>query len=227
MKALTHDLRHSLRTTICRNSFMSLSKMAKELMSYPEYYSLVQHMAETGQTTGMELSQERIIATKLNAQRMKRLDKQAVIRPELMKQLSAINGNWTWLVLAESWCGDGAQIIPILAKMAEINPDRIALQIALRDENPDLMETCLTNNVKAIPKLICLSRKNQTTIGTWGPRPAAIQEKVKILKQDPTIPHEEFLNTLHTWYAADKGESVQDDFLKLIKTWNQSKLITA
>jgi hypothetical protein len=39
-----------------------------------------------------------------------------------------LNKSYIWLVLTESWCGDAAQILPILNKMALESNKKIELQ---------------------------------------------------------------------------------------------------
>lgn len=187
--------------------------------SYDEYKKLVTEYAEKMTTSGVEQSPERIEATKLNAQRIKRIDKQTEISSEIKKALAAINQNWTWLILSESWCGDGAQNIPVIANIAALS-ENIKLKIIFRDENPEIMDAFLTNGSRSIPKLICINSENQNVIGTWGPRPAKIQQMVKEYKaQYPNNSHDEFVKNLHLWYAKDKGESLQKDFVLVLKQW--------
>jgi hypothetical protein len=187
--------------------------------TYPAYRNLVIHLAETGGTTGPEQTPERIEATKLNAQRMKRLDRVIVINTNLALLINGLDRKWKWTVLVESWCGDGAQNIPIIAKMASLNKN-IDLEIILRDENPEIMDQYLTNNSRSIPILICTDKITGMKVGKWGPRPVQIAEtsrKYKLTQTD--ISHEEFLRYLHLLYAKDKGASIQEDFCQLIQFW--------
>lgn len=193
---------------------------AKDFASYKE---LVAHCAANKTTTGLEPLPERIEATVLNAQRMKRIDKLLVVDERIQKELEKLKNKWNWIVLAEAWCGDGAQNIPVIAKIASLSPN-IDLKIILRDEHPEFMENYLTNGSKSIPKLICFASDTQEEIGTWGPRPAAIQHNVvEFKKQNPEVDHDEFVKNLHTWYAKDNGKSMQEDFLKLIPEWIQAE----
>lgn len=192
----------------------------KKAFSYQEYYDLVIYLSETHSTTGSETTEERIEATKLNAQRMKRIGKQFVLSEEIRNTLKNLKRNWEWIILAEAWCGDGAQCIPVIAKIAEASSS-IELKIILRDENPEIMDAYLTNGGRAIPKLICINSETQEEIGTWGARPAAIQKMVKEFKaQNPGISHEEFVKNLHLWYAQDKGKSLEAEFSELLKQWS-------
>lgn len=181
--------------------------------SYKEYKELVIKLAEEKKCTG-DSSPERINATTLNAQRMKRIDKQIELNDDLKNVISSINKKYTWTLIVESWCGDGAQCVPIIAKIAESNPN-IELNLILRDENPSYMDNFLTNGSRAIPKLII--EYNNKVIGTWGPRPKAIQKMVTEYKQsNPNVSHEDFVTILHLWYARDKTQSLQNELKEII-----------
>jgi hypothetical protein len=191
----------------------------KNAYSYTDYKKLVISYAEKGGTSGNEQLPERIEATKLNAQRIKRIDKQIELSNEIQETIAKIFEKWTWIVLVESWCGDGAQNLPVVAKIAECSPN-IKLKILLRDENLGIMDAYLTNGSRSIPKLICINSTTNEEIGTWGSRPVKIQQMVKEYKaQNPQSSHDDFVKSLHLWYAKDKGESLQKDFEKLLNQW--------
>ena len=153
---------------------------------------------------------------------MKRIFKQAELTEELKKEIGKINGKWDWIILAESWCGDGAQSIPILAKMASLS-ENINFKVVLRDENPSLMDEYLTSGTRSIPKLICVDHSTHEVLGSWGPRTKYIlQLAAEFKKQNPTASHDEFVKHLHLWYAKDAGKSLQEEFSGLIGEWREN-----
>lgn len=123
---------------------------------------------------------------------------------------------WLWLVITEAWCGDAAQNIPVIAKIAEINSN-IELKFILRGENLVVMDTYLTNGGRSIPKLICLDSQTLEELGTWGPRPVIAQKRFMKDKTDPDVSHEEMVKNNQLWYLQDKTLSIQNEFLELIK----------
>ena len=123
-------------------------------LSYEAYKALVDVLVQQQKTTGEEQTMDRIAFTKLNQQRMKRVEKQFSLLPELAELLHQHQPRWKWRVLVEAWCGDGAQLLPAIAAIAAAAPG-IEFTVLLRDENPQLMDTCLTNGSRAIPILIC------------------------------------------------------------------------
>lgn len=183
-------------------------------LAYEAYKTLVDELVQAQKTSGQEQTAQLIGFTKLNQQRMKRVEKQFTLLPALGEWLRQHQPRWNWRVLVEAWCGDGAQLLPAIAAIAAEAPG-IELTVLLRDENPQLMDTCLTNGSRAIPILICEDAKTGERVFMWGPRPKAIQEKVQQFKaENPGADHEAFLLQLHTWYAKDRSLSLQQDLLE-------------
>jgi Thioredoxin len=187
-------------------------------LNYNDYRNRVIQLAVEGKTSG-EQTDEHIKATLLNAQRMKRLDKQCELKPQLAELASLIPEKHTWYVLTEAWCGDSAQNIPVIEKITNASL-HLELRLLFRDEHPELMNQFLTNGKRAIPKLICVHDVSQKVVGTWGPRPTLIQDRVAEYKLlNPESSKEEFHKNLHLWYARDKTNSLQDEFLTLLSEW--------
>lgn len=190
----------------------------KQSYTYTAYRQIALDQADNGKTSG-EQTIEHIEATKINAQRIKRIDKTCELNSDLRSSLKNLKGKYIWLVISESWCGDSAQCLPVIAKMAEANSN-IDLKIIFREENPEIMNAYLTNGTRSIPKLLCVNEDTKEVIGTWGPRPKAIQEMVQVFKQEnPTVSHDDFVKNLHLWYARDKTNAIQTEFTELLTKW--------
>lgn len=194
-------------------------------ISFEAYHQLYQEQVANGQTSGLDQSEGLIAYTKLNFSRLKRSYKTTEIANETKAMLEKISTPLTWLVLTETWCGDAAQNIPVLAKMAELNP-AISLKLIFRDENPEVMDNYLTNGSKSIPKLICVN-ENLEVLGTWGPRPAAIQSWFVEEKNKPTTEMDQLKIDLQQKYNADKGLSLQSELMELLQQWQSKKMTTA
>ncbi|MCB0401947.1 MAG: thioredoxin family protein [Flavobacteriales bacterium] len=186
-------------------------------MSFQAYYQLVEELAGKGGTTGLDQNESLIEYTKLNYSRMKRILKTTPIAPEVIDTVHCFTEKLTWLVLAESWCGDAAQNIPVLEKIAEANPN-IEVRIILRDENPDIMDRFLTKGSRSIPKLIAID-ENYQVLGTWGPRPSYLQDWLYREKNDPTMEMSTLKVEFQKWYAQDKGQTLQREMILLMKEW--------
>ena len=107
------------------------------------------------------------------------------------------------LVIAEDWCGDASNTIPILAKWAAQTPG-LELRVIKRDEHPAVMDRYLTDGGRAIPIVIVLDGMDRE-LGHWGPRPAELQAWVVANRDE--VPKEDLYPQVRRWYARDRGVS--------------------
>ena len=187
----------------------------EKAISYSEYRVLVKSLLDEGKSTGPNQSDDLLNYSLLNDKRMKRLDKTIKISEETIAKLKDIKEPQTWLVLTEGWCGDAAQNLPVINKIAEENSN-IQLKVVLRDENLELMDEFLTNGGRSIPKLIALSKNNQV-IDTWGPRPTIATKMVADYKAEHGSLDANFKKDLQIWYNKNKGEDVQENLVSFLK----------
>ncbi|MGE5106458.1 MAG: thioredoxin family protein, partial [Sphingobacteriales bacterium] len=96
----------------------------------------------------------------------------------------------------------------------ELSEGNIEMKLLYRDQNGELMNTCLTNGTKSIPKLIQLDEHFNVT-GTWGPRPYPAQKLVAELRSNENTAAT-YANELHLWYAKDKQQSLEKETAQLI-----------
>jgi thiol-disulfide isomerase/thioredoxin len=185
--------------------------------SYPEYRKLMSDLLIEGKSTAVEQTEERTHYSELNETRMHRLDKTIKITEENATVLKNLSKSYLWLVLTESWCGDAAQILPILNKMALESNQKIELKLALRDENEELMNHFLTNKGKAIPKLIILDKATGNVVGDWGPRPQGAIDLIENYKEKLSVIDETAKANLQLWYLHDKGVSTQNEIIQLLQ----------
>ena len=147
----------------------------------------------------------------INFQRLKRGSK-SILSDGLKQAIDDLNTRLTWLVITEYWCGDAAQSIGLLHRVAEESNGKIDLKLVFRDEHPELMDAFLTNGSKSIPKLIQLN-EDLEVVGEWGPRPKPAQAMVLDLLAEG----KKYNDPLHAWYAKDRGVHLQQEIGKLIR----------
>ena len=191
-------------------------KAIEKSTSYQEYRELVSKHVQNGTSTGPNQTEALTQYTLLNDSRMRRLDKTTKVSDSILGRLNDFRGNQTWLVLTESWCGDAAQSMPIMNKLAEITK-KIDLRVVQRDEHLDLMNAFLTNGGQSIPKLIVIDTATNKLIGEWGPRPSTATEMVNSYKNEHGSLSPEFKQDLQVWYNKDKGVNIAEDLTKLLK----------
>lgn len=208
-----------METSVLEN----LKKTTKEVvrkgiskaMSYRDYRILVDYLSAEGKSTGPEQTEALTNYTVLNQRRMKRLDKTLKISEEAVKNINDFDKKVTWLVLTESWCGDAAQTMPMMNKVAEHN-DNISFKVILRDENLDVMNRFLTNNTMSIPKLVMIEDATGEILGDWGSRPKIASQMVIDYKNERGMLTPEFKEDLQIWYNKDKGQSTLRDLMELL-----------
>jgi hypothetical protein len=189
------------------------TEVAKALFNshtYPEFRKLNADLILEGKSTGKEQSESRLHYSTLNETRMNRLDKTMKVTDENVKNMKSLKNDYIWLVIAEGWCPDGAQLLPVFNKMAN-ESDKIELKIALRDENEALMYLVRTNGASAIPKLIIVDNETGEVLGNWGPRPKGASDFLKNYQEIHGIIDETAKSDLQIWYLQDKGVSTQNE----------------
>jgi len=192
-----------------------IAKSLKNSMTYIEFKNLVSKLLKQGKSTGENQSAILLNYSLLSERRMKRLDKKIEISAKIRQEILKLDKKITFLVLMESWCGDGAQTLPIMNKMANLSPN-IDFKVVLRDENEDLMNAFLTNGGKSIPKLIILAQDSLDVIESWGPRPRIATKMVNDFKEKHGKLNAEFKKDLQVWYNKDKGISTQNDIVGIL-----------
>lgn len=191
-----------------------------EGLTYQDYVALSKEFAKTAKTSGPVQAENLIHFTRLNASRMRRIYKTTPLREELLDYLAVSSRQYIWRVFTETWCGDAAQSLPVLQKVADSAPN-VELEIHFRDEHPELFEGYLTNGTKSIPKLVVFDKESGEELGTWGPRPAVLQAMVLANKKEPSKPYEEFAEDIQRWYNDDKGNLIQTEILQALRLWEQ------
>ena len=184
-------------------------------MSYDTYRELVTNLVAKGKSTGPNQSEALSNYSMLNDKRMQRLDKKITLSDEIIAKVNAVNKPVTWLVLTESWCGDAAQTLPVMNKVAALN-NNINFKVVLRDDNEELMNAFLTNGSKSIPKLIMFDEVAENVIGTFGPRPSKATEMVNAYKETHGALDAAFKKDLQLWYTKDKGQNTADNLVSLL-----------
>ena len=95
------------------------------------------------------------------------------------------------LVLAEDWCGDVIDNLPVLGRIAA-ESGTLDLRIFLRDQNPDLMDLYLNQGqFRSIPVFAFFDR-DFNAIGHFIERPAGVTARRAQQRQELCAQHPEF-----------------------------------
>lgn len=202
-----------------------MKNYVEKSMTYAEYVKLIDDLLLDGKTTGTNQSEAMFNYGKLNRQRMHRLEKTVKLNDSIIEKAKNNQRKMIWLIIVEGWCGDVAQNIPTIEKIAA-ESENIETRYVLRDENLELIDKYLTNNARSIPKLIALDAETLTEIGTWGPRPKAAMDYFYELKS-AGMEKSLIMENIQRWYLHDKEKSLQSEFENLLSEWSNSNTQTA
>ena len=188
-------------------------------MTYKEYSQMfVEQVEKTNLEPLSKEEKELYDYKKLNLQRSGRIDKSYEPSEDIKNAVQLVKEKQIWMVITEPWCGDSAQNLPYLAKVAELN-DNIDFRIILRDSNPGIMDLYLTNGTKSIPKLVVFDSEGNELF-TWGPRPKAAHELIQKLKSEGIV-KPELYEKLHLWYGRNRGKDIESEFIEIFEKVEQ------
>ena len=182
--------------------------------SYPDYRTFVSEALQNNPQK-LEIEDTMLPYATLNETRLKRLDKTTRIGEESVLGMKRLSKSYIWLVITESWCGDAAQSLPILNKLAELS-DLVDLRLVFRDQNVELMDLFLTNGGRAIPKLLVLDPETKEVLSHWGPRPAGAIAYIENYKATHGSIDEEGKEGLFKWYNEDKGKQIEEEVVAMM-----------
>lgn len=189
--------------------------LIKSGKSYLQYTNETINYIKTTDASKLDYEEKSLYDyTKLNLQRSARIDKTFIPSEELKEAVIEISENQTWMVITENWCGDSAQILPVIAKTASLS-DKIELKIIGRDSHPQIMDQYLTNGTRSIPVFVAFDEAGNQLF-RWGPRPKAASELIKQLK-DEGIEKDALYEKLHLWYGRNRGVEIEKELFVLIK----------
>ncbi len=189
-----------------------------EARTYPAYRKFLTDLLAEGKTTRPTQTESYLQFARLNQSRMDRLDKRDRFLPEMVTLLQTLRRNVLLLVITEGWCGDAAQIVPLLYHLTNTT-EQLDLGLVLRVEHPALMDHFLTEGARSIPKVIFLDATTHQVLGSWGPRPQVAQQMTMDYKHqpEPKPDYATYQKELHTWYARDKTASTQRELMAVIR----------
>jgi hypothetical protein len=149
----------------------------------------------------------------INLQRVSRISRTYKPSEAMRDLMGRLERPQIWMLLSEVWCGDSAQCVPIIVRIAELSP-RVSLRILLRDEHPDIMDAYLTNGKRCIPKLIAFAPEGNE-LGRWGPRSASAQAVVDQALAEG-LPKPARMERLHLWYGRNRGVELEGELAALL-----------
>jgi precorrin-6B methylase 2 len=198
------------------DKYLYTPQLLEKGIQYKVYSEIINELLAAGKTSGLDQSEEMVQYTRMNVQRMNRINKTILLNNDLLLAIQQLSSKYIALVITEAWCGDASQIVPVFNKIAKASSGKIDLKILWRDENLDLIDQHLTNGGRAIPKLIILDAETLEELVVWGPRPKIIQDLITEWRQDPLLTHADWAERAHAWYGKDKTQETQKELKNVI-----------
>ena len=110
-----------------------------------------------------------------NQERYALLEGRVEIAPEDLAAFTNLPRPLNVLVIAEDWCGDVINNVPVLGRLAA-ESGTLELRVFLRDQHPDLMDQYLNQGTyKSIPVFAFFDDEFRE-LGRWIERPASVTE---------------------------------------------------
>jgi thiol-disulfide isomerase/thioredoxin len=126
-----------------------------------------------------------------NRERFEENEQRVEIDPEDLEAFKRLPRPFNVLVLAEDWCGDVIDNLPVLGRLAK-ESGKLNLRIFLRDQNLDLMDQWLNQGkFRSIPTFVFFDDQfNQ--VGLFIERPASATERRQRFRAELAEKHPEF-----------------------------------
>ncbi|HEV2458818.1 MAG TPA: thioredoxin family protein [Ktedonobacterales bacterium] len=126
-----------------------------------------------------------------NQERFETNERRLALDPADVAPFKALPQPLNVLVLAEDWCGDVIDNLPILGRLAQ-ESGKLNLRVFLRDQNPDLMDQYLNQGqFRSIPVFAFFDERFHE-VGHFIERPASVTERRAAQKRAVYAEHPEF-----------------------------------
>ncbi len=192
-----------------------LQKIKEAGLTYTSYKEKMKLIIENTDPEALnELDKEHLGFTKLNQHRMNRVEKTYEPSAEMKRLVESITAPQIWMILSAVWCGDSAQNVPAIVKMASLNR-LIEIKLLERDEHLDIMDQFLSNGSRSIPKLVAFDTAGEILF-EWGSRPAEAQKIVTELKGQG-IPKAVWEEKLHLFYAKNRSKALEAEMIEKLQ----------
>lgn len=134
--------------------------------------------------------------------------------PEFVARAKAVGGQWRILAVAEDWCGDSANTVPYLVRLAEQVPG-LEIRIANSKDGRWLMERHRTPDGRAATPTIVLLDPEGEERGCFVERPAKLRDWVT--ENKPKLSDEDFQKAKMAWYREDRGRETVREMVELLE----------
>ncbi len=127
------------------------------------------------------------------------------IDPQAIEQIKILPQSLDVLVIAEDWCGDVINNLPILGKLAK-ESGKLNLHVFLRDQHEDLINQYLKEGkFKSIPVFVFFDEQMRE-LGRFIERPDAVTQLNEESRQQVLAQHPKYNKSVDELSEADRAE---------------------
>lgn len=132
---------------------------------------------------------------------------------DLVARLRRVGAGLRIVVVAEDWCIDSANTVPLVARLAEASGADV--RIVDRAIGRPLLERFRTADGRSATPLIVLFRGGGGEPRAWVERPRPLQDLFAALLTDPGA--RQALNDRQRWYDEDGGKTALQEIVTLVE----------
>lgn len=138
----------------------------------------------------------------------------AQIPDSLLARAHAVEGTWHLLAVAEDWCGDSANTIPYLARLAEL-VDGLDMRVIDSHTGRGLMEAHRTPDGRPATPTVLLLDAAWNEVGSLVERPAPLMAWFQAHRVD--MSSEKLHEYVFDWYDQDRGVSTVAEIIGMME----------
>lgn len=140
--------------------------------------------------------------------------KDAKVDAEAVTRVQHLGARRRLLIVAEDWCGDSANTLPYVARLAESAPEVLDLRIVDSSAGRPVMEAHRTPDGRAATPTVVLLDETGTFLAAWVERPSALQKWY--IEQQDLLSQRDLLDQKYKWYKEDQGKSAIREIVELL-----------
>ena len=140
--------------------------------------------------------------------------KDAKVYAEAVTRVQQLGARRRLLIVAEDWCGDSANTLPYVARLAESAPEVLDLRIIDSSAGRPVMEAHKTPDGRAATPTVVLLDETGTFLAAWVERPSALQKWY--IEQQDLLSQRDLLDQKYKWYKEDQGKSAIREIVELL-----------
>ena len=143
-----------------------------------------------------------------------RLQRDAVVKPELLARARAVGGTWQLLVIARDGCGDSMNSVPYAARLADSVPG-LTLRIVSPVDGQAAANTHRTEDGRTATPTFILLDATGNDVGCLVELPAPLRQWTH--KARSKVSDDSLHTYRNTFYAKDAGVSVSTELVELLE----------